>query len=150
MKPAKSGLSLFVRTLGALGWEKLRCPVECGIQTPEVTTMQYLVHMRLAAAARPTTAEEGRTLAEQFILPTLARCEELAAQKKILAGGPVSGTIAIVLIVEVEAVPELDRLLTSLPAWPQMETKVTPLTTFDGRRQSLLSRLEGLKTQAHK
>ena len=106
--------------------------------------------MRLAAAARPTTAGEGRILAEQFILPTLARCEELAAQKKILAGGPVSGTIAIVLIVEVEAVPELDRLLTSLPAWPQMETKVTPLTTFDGRRQSLLSRLEGLKTQAHK
>ena len=78
--------------------------------------MQYLVHLKLASSARPTTAQEGRILAEQFILPTLARCEELVAQKKILAGVPVSGTIAIVLIVEVESVPELDRLLTSLPA----------------------------------
>jgi len=112
--------------------------------------MQYLVHLKLAAAARPTTPEQGRVLAEHFILPTLARCEELVAQKKILAGGPVSGTIAIVLLVEVATVPELDKLLTSLPAWPQMETEVTPLTTFDGRRQSLLSRFEGLKAQAPK
>lgn len=96
--------------------------------------MQYLVHMRLAAAARPTTAGEGRIVPEQFILPTLARCEELVAHKKILAVGPVSGTLAIVLIVEVGTVPEFDHLLTSLAAWPQMETKVTPLTTFDGRR----------------
>jgi hypothetical protein len=70
------------------------------------------------------------------------------AQKKILAGGPVSGTIAIVLIVEVETVPELDHLLTSLAAWPQMGTEVTPLTTFDERRQSLLSRLAELEPQA--
>jgi hypothetical protein len=60
----------------------------------------------------------------------------------------VCGTIAIVLIVEVETVPELDHLLTSLAAWPQMETEVTLLTTFDGRRQSLLSRLAELKAQA--
>ena len=64
---------------------------------------------------------------------TLARCEELAAHKKILAVGPVSGTLAIVLIVEVRTVPEFDHLLTSLAAPPPMETKVTPLTTFDGR-----------------
>lgn len=81
--------------------------------------MQYLVHMRLAAAARPTTAGEGRIVPEQFILPTLARCEELVAHKKILAVGPVSGTLAIVLIVEVGTVPEFDHLLTSLAAWPQ-------------------------------
>jgi len=109
--------------------------------------MQYLV--RLAAAARPPTAGEGWILAEPFILPTLVRCEELVAQKKILAGGPVSGTIAIVLIVEFETVPELDDLLTGLAAWPQMESEVTPLTTFDGRRQSLLSQLAALKAQAY-
>jgi muconolactone delta-isomerase len=112
--------------------------------------MQYLVHMKLASSARPTTAEEGRVLAEQFILPTLARCEELVAQKKILAGGPVSGTIAIALVVEVDTVPELDKLLTSLPAWPQMETEVTPLTTFDGRRQSLLARFKELQAQTRR
>jgi muconolactone delta-isomerase len=104
--------------------------------------------MKLASSARPTTGEAGRVLAEQFIFPTLARCEELMAQKKILAGGPVSGTIAVVLIIDVETVPELDKLLTSLPAWPLMETEVIPLTTFDGRRNSLLARFEQLNAQA--
>ena len=50
--------------------------------------MQYLVHVTLVSSARPTTAEEGRILAEQFILPTLARCEELVAQKKIRGAAP--------------------------------------------------------------
>ena len=52
------------------------------IQRRGVIDMQYLVDMRLAAAAHPTTAGEGRILAEQFILPTLARCEELASQNE--------------------------------------------------------------------
>ena len=34
---------------------------------------------------------------------------------------------------------------TSLPVWPRMETEVIPLTTFDERRYSVLSKLEELK-----
>ena len=63
------------------------------------------------------------------------------------AGGPVSGAVALALIVNAESAHELDDLITSLPVWPRMETEVTPLTTFDARRQSLAARLEALRAQ---
>jgi len=74
--------------------------------------------------------------------------QEAATGKKILAGGPLSGTVALALIVNAETARELDDLITSLPVWSRMETEVTPLTSFDGRMQSLLPRLENLKAQA--
>jgi len=104
--------------------------------------MQYLVQMRLANVGRPTTSEDGIAFIEQVILPTLERCNQLQTEHKILAGGPMSGAVALVLIVNVESVQELDDLLTSLPVWPRMETEVTPLTTFDGRAQTLRPRLD--------
>jgi len=107
--------------------------------------MQYMVHMRLANAGRPTTFEDGLTFIEQFILPTLELCKQLQTDHKILAGGPVSGAVALILIVNAESVQELDDLLTGLPVWPRMETEVTPLTTFDGRAMSLRPRLDRLK-----
>jgi muconolactone delta-isomerase len=84
---------------------------------------------------------------EQFILPTLDLCKRLQSEKKIVAGGPVSGAIALSLIVSVESVQELDDLITSLPVWPRMETTVTPLSTFDVRIQTVRSRLEQLRGQ---
>ena len=59
-----------------------------------------------------------------------------------------TGTVALALIVNAESARELDDLITSLPVWSRMETEVTPLTSFDGRMQSLLPRLESLKAQA--
>lgn len=58
-----------------------------------------------------------------------------------------SGAVALVIIVAAESAQELDDLITSLPVWPRMETEVTPLTTFDARRQTLLSRIDELKEQ---
>ena len=109
--------------------------------------MQYLVQMRLSTAGRPTTSEDGVAFIEQFILPTLELCKKLQTEHKILAGGPISGAVALVLIVNAESVQELDDLLTGLPVWPRMETQVTPPTTFDGRALSLRPRLDHLKAQ---
>jgi muconolactone delta-isomerase len=111
------------------------------------TSMQYLVQMRLSSSARPTNQADGLAFIEQFIYPTLELCKKLQEEKKILAGGPLSGTIAIALIVNADSARELDDLITSLPVWPRMETEVTPLTTFEGRAQSLRPRLEQLKAQ---
>jgi muconolactone delta-isomerase len=107
--------------------------------------MNYLVQLKLAS--QPDTPQEGIVFIEQFILPTLELCKRLEAEKKILAGGPVSGAVALSLIVSAESVQELDDLITSLPVWPRMETTVTPLTTFDARMQAIRVRLEQLKTQ---
>lgn len=112
--------------------------------------MQYLVQMRLVPQARPTTAAEGTAFIEQYIFPTLELSKRLREEKKILAGGPVSGAVALALIVSAESARELDDVITSLPVWPRMEVEVTPLTTFEDRTQSLLPRLEKLKAQARK
>lgn len=110
--------------------------------------MQYLVQMRLVPQGRPTTSEEGIAFIEQTIFPTLERCKKLQDEKKILAGGPVSGAIGITMIVNAESARELDDVITSLPVWPRTEVEVTPLTTFEDREQSLLPRFEKLKAQA--
>ena len=109
--------------------------------------MQYLVQMKLVAPGRPTTPEEGAAFIEQYIFPTLELCKKLQGEKKILAGGPVSGAIGLVLIVNAESAREVDDLITSLPIWPRMETEVIPLTTFEGRAEILRPRLERLKAQ---
>lgn len=107
--------------------------------------MQYLVQLKLADSGRPATPQAGLAFMEQFILPTLELCKKLESEKKILAGGPVSGAVALVLIVSAESIQELDELITGLPIWPRMETEVTPLTSFDGRMLSVRLRLEQLR-----
>lgn len=107
--------------------------------------MQYLVQLRLSSSARPMTQEDGIAFIEQFISPTLELCKRLQEEKRILAGGPVSGAIALALIVNAETARELDDLITSLPIWPRMETEITPLTTFENRASMLRSRVEQLK-----
>ena len=110
--------------------------------------MQYLVQLRLSSSTRPTTREDGIAFIEQFIFPTLELCKKLQEEKRILAGGPLNGAVALALIVNAESARELDGLITSLPVWPRMETEVTPLTTFDDRASTLRPRVEALKGQA--
>jgi muconolactone delta-isomerase len=109
--------------------------------------VQYLVQMRLVPQGRPVTIEAGAEFIERYIFPTLELCKKLRDEKKILAGGPMSGAIALVLIVDADSARELDDLITSLPAWPLMETAVTPLTTFEARAETLRPRLERLKAE---
>ena len=112
--------------------------------------MNYLIQMRLATNSRPNSPQEGLTLIEGYIFPTLEMYKKLEREKKILAGGPMSAAIGIVLIAQAESAPELDDLLMSLPLWPLMETTVTPLTTFDGRIAAIRPVLEGLKASLKK
>jgi hypothetical protein len=110
--------------------------------------MQYLVDMKLAADGRPTGGpQDGISFIEQYILPSLELCKKLEGEKRILAGGPANGAIRLVLIVSAESPQELDEIIASLPIWPQMETTITPLTSFSGRMATLRPRLEGLKAK---
>ncbi len=109
--------------------------------------MQYLVQMKLVAPGRPTIADDGPTFIKEYILPTLELCKKMQEEKRILAGGPMSGSVGLVLLVQAESARELDNVITSLPVWPRMETEVTPLTTFEEREQIVRSRLKELKEQ---
>jgi muconolactone delta-isomerase len=112
--------------------------------------MQYLVQLRLKSSATAKTPKEGRDFIEKIIYPTLEVGKRLQEERKILAGGPVSGTVALALIVSADSAQELDDVVTGLPVWPLMDTEVTPLSTFDARKQTLLPRLEQLKAQLRK
>jgi muconolactone delta-isomerase len=103
--------------------------------------MQFLVEMKIVPEGRPMSAEEGAVFFEEVIHPTLELCKKLQEEKKILAGGPISGTIGLVLVVKADSARELDDLVTGLPVWPRMETEVTPLTTFEDRALSIQRRL---------
>jgi muconolactone delta-isomerase len=96
--------------------------------------MLFLVELDLVRSGLPAAPEAVRTFIEQIILPTIARAEQLIAEKKIVAGGPVAGHVALRLMIEAEAVEDLDRLLTGLPLWTVAETRVTPLISFPDRR----------------
>ncbi len=96
------------------------------------------------------TPEAGRAFIEQIIFPTLARAEQLVAEKKILAGGPAVGRIALRFIVEAGSLQDVDRIISSLPLWPLADTRVTPLITFADRRngvQQLLKSLAAMPSQ---
>jgi muconolactone delta-isomerase len=111
--------------------------------------MQYLVDMKLAAYGRPTGGpQDGISFIEQYILPSLELCAKLEGEKRILSGGPANGAIRLVMIVSAESAQELDEIIASLPIWPQMETTVTPLTSFSGRMATLRPRLERLKAKS--
>jgi muconolactone delta-isomerase len=99
--------------------------------------MLLLVELDHVKSGIPLSPEAGRNFIEQVIMPTIARAEQLLAEKKIVAGGPVAGHIALRLVVEVGSLAELDQLMYSLPLYPLAETKITPLIAFADRRASV-------------
>jgi len=107
--------------------------------------MHYLVDMHLADSGRSTTPAEGLTFMEQYVLPTLDLCERLEREDRIVAGGPVSGAVALSFIIRADSAREIDDLVGSLPIWPRMVTTVTPLTTWKDRAAALRPRLERLR-----
>jgi muconolactone delta-isomerase len=108
--------------------------------------MLFLVELDHVQSGNVPTPETGRTFIEQIILPTLARAEALVAEKRILSGGPVLGRVALRFIMEADSSEHVDRMITTLPVWRVAETRVTPLITFNERREHVTSLLEGLAT----
>ena len=109
--------------------------------------MLFLVELDHVKSGLPVTAEAARAFIGQVILPTLARAEELVAEKKIVAGGPVTGRIALRFIVQADSPQEVDQLVSSLPIWPLADSRVTPLLGFADRRKSVQALLENLKSK---
>jgi len=93
------------------------------------------------------TPEASRAFIEQIIFPTIARAEQLIAERKILAGGPVAGRISLRLMIEADSSEDVDGIISSLPLWMVAGTRVTPLITFSDRRNHVQKLLEGLATK---
>jgi hypothetical protein len=106
--------------------------------------MLFLVELDHVKSGIMLGPEAGRAFIEQIIFPTLARAEQLVAEKKILAGGPVLGRVALRFIVEANSLQDVDRIITSLPLWPDADMRVTPLMAFTDRRKHVQTLLENL------
>ncbi len=65
--------------------------------------MLFLVELDHVKSGAPLSPEAGRVFIEQIILPTLARAEQLVADKKIVAGGSTVGRIALRFLLEAES-----------------------------------------------
>jgi muconolactone delta-isomerase len=108
--------------------------------------MLFLVELDHVKSGNLPTHEAGQAFIEQVIFPTLARAEQLMAEKRILSGGAVVGRISLRFIVDADSAEHVDRLITSLPVWPVAETRVTPLITLAERRTHVRHLLERLAT----
>jgi muconolactone delta-isomerase len=109
--------------------------------------MLFFVEVDHVKSGQMVTPEGGRVFIEQIILPTIAAAEQLIAEKKILAGGPVAGRISLRLVIEADSPEQVDQIISSLPLWAVAETRVTPLIAFTDRRkhvQMLLERLASM------
>jgi muconolactone delta-isomerase len=109
--------------------------------------MLFLVELDHVKPTTPIGLEAGRAFIGDIILPTLARAEQLMADKKILSGGAVVGRVALRFIVEAESPAQVDQMISSLPVWPMTDTRVTPLITLSERRQHVQQLSESLKAR---
>ena len=85
--------------------------------------MLFLVELYHVKSGAMLTPDAGRAFIERIIFPTIARAEQLVAEKKILAGGIALGSIALRFIVETDSLQDVDRMISSLPLWPLAETR---------------------------
>jgi len=113
-----------------------------------VPSVLFLVELDHIKSGMPLTPEAGREFVERIIFPTLARAKQLAEEKKIVAGGPVLGRVALRLIVEADSLQDVDQIITSLPVWTVAETRVTPLIAFDDRRTHVQALLDAIETDS--
>jgi hypothetical protein len=105
-----------------------------------------LVELDHVKSGIPFSPEAGRNFIEQATVPSIARAEQLLGEKKIVAGGPVAGHIALRLVIEVGSLAELDQLMYSFPPYPLATTSVTPLIAFADRRASVRAEAERLSS----
>jgi muconolactone delta-isomerase len=110
--------------------------------------MLFLVELDRVQTRQVPTLESARAFIEQIILPTLARAQGLAAENRIVTGGAVVRRIALRFIMRADSFEHLDRMITSLPIWPLAEVRVTPLISFDERREHVKALLENIGLQA--
>ena len=82
---------------------------------------------------------------EHMVFPSFEAMAKLEEQKKILAGGLVTGARAGAFIMEAASNSEVSRMLMELPFWGVIKWDVTPLDTFRERLAEERKTIERLK-----
>ena len=112
----------------------------------EVNKMKYLVTMELMGTPPATSPQEMVQWLEQIVIPSEEAMIRLEAEKKILAGGDLSGRRGWAFIMEAASNEELARLLSSIPQWPLLKVDVTPLHSCEENLAQIRQAVEQMKT----
>jgi hypothetical protein len=115
--------------------------------TKGACAMQYLVTLEWIdpignGASAP---KEFAQVIDQAVVPSMEVLAKLTEQKKILAGGNLSGERAAAFIVEASSNDEVTELVQSIPFWALCKWKVTPLESFQHHAAFASQISEGLK-----
>jgi hypothetical protein len=89
--------------------------------------------------------QQSIPLLENAVFPSFEAMEKLLKQKKILAGGLITGARAGAFIMEAQSNAEVSRILMELPFWGIVSWKVTPLESFHERLTEERKSVERLK-----
>ncbi len=114
---------------------------------PRPSAHDYYVEMLFDPAGSLPRTELVAYL-ESSVVPTLAACERLQTEGRILAGGPLLGTVGFSFVARVGSAGELEAMLASLPLWSRARTRVVPLSSFSARHSAARERLSALKAAA--
>jgi uncharacterized protein YciI len=82
---------------------------------------------------------------DQAVVPSLEALAKLTEQKKILAGGILSGERNAAFIVEASSNDEATELVQGVPFWALCKWKVTPLESFQHHASFAGRMSEGIK-----
>ena len=115
--------------------------------TKGACAMQYLVTLEWIdpmgnGASAP---KEFAQVIDQAVVPSMEALAKLTEQKKILAGGNLSGERASAFVVEASSNDEVTELVQSIPFWALCKWKVTPLESFQHHAAFASQLSEGLK-----
>ena len=107
--------------------------------------MQYLVTMEMREALSPTAFQDMLSWLEQVIIPSEEAVIKLTAEKKILAGGDLSGRRGWAFIMEAPSNTEVAGLLSDIPQWPLLQVDVAPLHSCEENLALLRQTVQQMK-----
>jgi hypothetical protein len=138
--------------------QRLACgvivPADCGLEfslpicrspLKEALMALYLVTAEYVEPGPLLPPQQVVQMVESIILPSFEALEELARQKKIVAGGLVSGARSGAFILDAASNAEVSRILMELPFWGVVKWDVTPLESFRERHTEERNSIERIK-----
>ena len=108
--------------------------------------MQYLVTMEMLEALSPKNFQDMLNWLEQVIIPSEEAVIRLMTEKKILAGGDLTGRRGWAFIMEASSNEEVARLLSNIPQWPLLQVDVDPLHSCEENLAQLRQTVERMKS----
>ena len=95
--------------------------------------MRYLVTGTYVEPGPLLPPQQVVQMLEQVVIPSLESMAALEKEKRIVAGGVLTGAREGVLIIEASSHEEVTRTLMNLPFWGLLKWQVTPIESFEFR-----------------